>query len=398
MSSLLSSIRSYFASRSVRSEQKDVLSTLRLAIRMREDIAPADLLADARKAEADLLAVIRARRPEDLPPHLADRLAKTSGFDLLLGTMHAAGTAATRLYPPSRFPRLRENVEVLIVAISLALACRTFLIQPFKIPTGSMQPTLNGVLAAPATEPALSDRFPANLLKLAIYGKRFVQVRAKTAGRVEWAYSDTGEVAYRINGIIHPIRVAFVATPVPHLDPDHSFHLHAQPGQFVQKGDLLASGYVTGGDHVFVNKLRYRFSRPRRGDIIVFDTNLIPPSPPHNVARDTFYIKRLVGLPGESISIADRHLLADGAPITSPYPFQRLLSEPGYDGYALQPHSRLATPSDSIALAPDEFLPFGDNTHSSLDGRYFGGVPLPALVGPAFFVYWPFGPHFGSCQ
>ena len=395
---LLSALRSFRDHRRVTRDLKDALSTLRLAIRMREDVAPADLIADARKAESDLLALLRARRREDLPPHLADRLAKTSGFDLYLGTIHAAGTAAARLYPTPSHPKLRENVEVLVVAISLALACRTYLVQPFKIPTGSMQPTLNGVLAAPALEPALSDRFPANLFKLAIYGKRFVQVRAKTAGRVEWASSDTGEAAFRINGIIHPIRVSFVTTPIPRFDPDHSFHLHVQPGQFVQKGDLLATGYVTGGDHVFVNKLRYRFSRPRRGDIIVFDTNLIPPSPPYSVARDTFYIKRLAGLPGESISIADRQLLADGAPVTSPYPFQRLLSEPGYDGYALQPNSRLATASDSIDLAPDEFLPFGDNTHSSLDGRYFGGVPLPALVGPAFFVYWPFGPHFGTCQ
>ena len=81
-----------------------------------------------------------------------------------------------------------------------------------------------------------------------------------------------------------------------------------------------------------------------------------------------------------------------------PFPFQRLLSDPAYDGYALQPGSRLQTPDDAIDLAPDEFLPFGDNTHSSLDGRYFGGVPLPALVGPAFFVYWPIGPHFGPCR
>jgi signal peptidase I len=51
--------------------------------------------------------------------------------------------------PPRSFPKWRENVEVLVVAISMAMACRTYFIQPFKIPTGSMQPTLNGVTGRP---------------------------------------------------------------------------------------------------------------------------------------------------------------------------------------------------------------------------------------------------------
>ena len=52
-------------------------------------------------------------------------------------------------------------------------------------------------------------------------------------------------------------------------------------------------------------------------------------------------------------------------------------------------------PSDSITLAEDQFLPFGDNTNLSLDGRYFGGVPVRDLIGPAFAVYWPFSPRWG---
>lgn len=397
--SLLARLSRWLGRRRTRRELKDILSTLRLAIHMRDDVAPADDLAAARKAEADLLAVLRARRPADLPPDLSERLADTSGADLILETAHAAESAATRLYPPSRFPRLRENIEVLVVAISLALACRTFLIQPFKIPTGSMQPTLNGVLASPALAPAASDRFPANLVKLVLFGKRYVEVRAKASGRVEFVRSPTGGDAFRIGGIIHPVHLSWLPGPRP--DPDRSFHFFVEPGAFVQKGDLLASGYLTGGDHVFVNKLAYRFGRPARGDIIVFDTNFIPSpaNPSQSVARDTFYIKRLAGLPGESIAIADdHHLLADGVPVTAPYPFRRLLEDPAYDGYALQPASLLRTSADAIPLADDAFLPLGDNTHSSLDGRYFGGVSLRALVGPAFCVYWPLGPHFGRCQ
>ena len=51
-----------------------------------------------------------------------------------------------------------------------------------------------------------------------------------------------------------------------------------------------------------------------------------------------------------------------------------------------------------IQLGEKQFLPFGDNTTSSLDGRYFGPVTEQALAGPSFFVYWPFGAHWGRSR
>ncbi len=370
--------------RKVRKEAKEAWQAVRQAIRMRDDVAEEAVLRPAQEAERNLRLMLKRRGGID-----EAEFAVAGGRAL---------EAAAALFPPSRWPRLRENVEVLVVAISLALACRTFFVQPFKIPTGSMQPTLNGVLAAPAGDPDWSDRFPMSWVKVAVFGQRYVDVRAKATGRVEYVHLPTGEDAFRVGAEVHPIQLAWAAEPRPHIDEARSFRCHVQPGDWVAAGDRLASGYVTSGDHVFVNKLAYRFGRPERGDIIVFDTNYIPTNQPQGVAPDTFYIKRLAGMPGERISIADRRLVADGRAVEEPYPFRRLLEGEGYDGYALQPMSKLRTEADAIGLAADQFLPFGDNTHSSLDGRYFGGVSVEALVGPAFFVYWPFGPHFGVCR
>jgi len=155
---------------------------------------------------------------------------------------------------------------------------------------------------------------------------------------------------------------------------------------------------VRQGDHVFVNKVANNFARPKRGQIIVFDTNYIPEKERLGIRADTFYIKRLVGLPNETISIRDRHLVVDGKPIEEPFPFRRLLTDPAYRGYVLRPGSLLGSAGAEIRLGPKQFLPFGDNTYSSLDGRYFGPVSQQALVGPAFCVYWPFGPHWGQSR
>ena len=75
-----------------------------------------------------------------------------------------------------------------------------------------------------------------------------------------------------------------------------------------------------------------------------------------------------------------------------------MVEDPGYSGYVLadrRANAQLKSESDTVQLAEDEFLPFGDNTQQSLDGRFFGGVAMDNLIGPAFAVYWPFGERWG---
>ncbi len=355
---------------------------VRHAQRMREDVAPPADLAAAQAAEAALDTALRAR-----------------AWDRLEAACETAAAAAEKLLPPRPFPKWRENVEVLVVAISLAMACRTYFIQPFKIPTGSMQPTLNGVTAWPQEGRRWYDVPPASLVNLALFGERYVEVRARNSGRLEYAGNMNDQYVLRIGAELYPLWIAMKPdSPFFNPDPDKSMKLRFKLGDRVEAGQLIASGRVRQGDHVFVNKVANNFARPQRGQVVVFDTNYIPEKERLGIRPDSFYIKRLVGLPGETVSIRDRHLVVDGRPVTEPFPFRRLTTDPRYRGYVPRPHSRLPEEGAEIRLGDKQFLPFGDNTYSSLDGRYFGPVSEQALVGPSFFVYWPLGPHWGVAR
>ena len=372
----------FLAKRRLKKTVHVVRHLVRHALNMREDVAPAGLVASARAADAELGAAWAAR-----------------DWDRLEAVCESTAHAAEKLMPPRPFPKWRENVEVLVVAISMAMACRTYFIQPFKIPTGSMQPTLNGVTARPQDGKQWYDLPPFNLVNLALFGERYVEVKARNDGTMGPLRPYEDQYAISVGGVLHPVRLT-LRPDSPFLDaafadPEHSMRLHFNPGDQIRKGQVIASGRVRQGDHIFVNKVLYHFTRPKRGQIIVFDTNYIQDKERLGIRPDTFYIKRLVGLPNESVSIRSRHLVVDGQPVESPFPFKRQVEDPAYRGYTTRPGSLLPSESSKIQLGEGQFLPFGDNTFSSLDGRYFGPVTEKALVGPSFFVYWPLGPHWG---
>lgn len=291
-----------------------------------------------------------------------------------------------KINPPRRFAKVTEYVEIFAVALTVAMGFRTYFIQPFKIPTGSMQPTLYGIIVGAQYAPRWTDRFPLNLISLTLFGERYTEVKAKVSGQIgSQIGSDDENVVFYVNGIPHPMRKGMT--------------LFCGPGDYVAKGQVLASGRVKMGDHIFVNKVRYNFSRPRRGDISVFSTDGIQYP---NIRPNSFYIKRLVGLPGEKVGIKPPYLLVNGREITEPYSFARLLNEKdkGYNGYSTAREQAaipvfLGIPGVSSILGEGEYLFFGDNTEHSYDGRYFGPVRKEYLVGPAFMVYWPFTRRWG---
>ncbi|MBR4253135.1 MAG: signal peptidase I [Kiritimatiellae bacterium] len=354
---------------------------VRLALAMREDVAPPAAVDAAREADAKLRAAWSVRE-----------------WPALEGACERAAEAAQALMPPRPGAKWRENIEVLVVALSLAMACKCYFIQPFKIPTGSMQPTLKGIIAHPQTGKTWSDRFPFSWVKIALFGEYYQEVRAQVPGRVGDIRRWRDQEALYVAGVPHPVRLT-QKPGSPELDEEKSMTLHVRQGDFVEKGQLLASGRVVRGDQVLVNKVRYHFARPERGDIIVFDAEMIPERKRWGIPDGSFYIKRLAGLSGEDISIAGRRLVADGEPVTSPRAFERLSDDPAYNGgYVPLPGTLLPTAGSVLHVDEGTFLPLGDNTFSSQDGRFFGPVSEKALVGPAFFVYWPFGPHWGRVE
>jgi signal peptidase I len=301
------------------------------------------------------------------------------------------GLAREKVWPTRRFAALRENIEMFIVVLAVATAIRAYVIAPFKIPTGSMQPTLNGITAVPQAEPRLVDRLPFNIIPFLLFGESYVEVRAPVSGDISFVQG--GEEYFTFVNEGQTVRI-----PKPFFDEGNRmacvFFRYFGTDR-VEKGQLLASGRVRSGDMIFVDRIRYNFLPMRRGDIVVFRTEHVKHD---RVQKDQHYIKRLVGLPDETISIDPPYLKVNGKKIEQPFPFHRLLTEAGYVGYQLQPGAQLATPENKIQLGGNEFLPFGDNTRSSLDGRYFGGVPRSDLLGPAFMVFWPFTSHWGLAR
>lgn len=480
----------FFRKRSLKKQTQHLLHEARHLRYHREDIEDPVKIEALLTAEANLKERWKAR-----------------DWEALDGAGEAVQERMRDIAPVRSYAHVRENLEVLAVAISVAMAFRAYFAQPFKIPTGSMQPTLYGITSQAEFKRTIWDRVPLKYVKMAFKGEYISYVYAKATGPVSLSRrTNDNAIQYRIGGKWHKIRPG-MQTYVPLNDAR----------RIIEKGTLLAAGKVILGDHIFVNKLKYNFMPPKRGDVIVFKTRGIKHP---QIQPDAFYIKRCAGLPGETLRIENKHLVADGEPVESPFPFKRMLTEDGYNGYITPGHPesvrrnitdlvaepqietwqpmedgriqvgvridlpmervlpsnlaplclapapgspfiidnedgqfgqadirytmlnldfdcyrdrcilhaqsgytvnveiqptdpfavirqadcrfdiyslfvRLNTSRDAIHLPEDEYLPLGDNTESSLDGRYFGGVERKHLLGPAFVVYWPFNERWG---
>jgi len=116
------------------------------------------------------------------------------------------------------------------------------------------------------------------------------------------------------------------------------------------------------GEFIIVNKLAYRFGKPARGDIIVFQ---YPRNP-----REQF-IKRVIGLPGDTVRIERGQVFLNGQPLDEPY----IAAPPQYSG-------TWQVPEDALFV-------LGDNRNQSSDSHTWGVLPMNLVVGKAVFIYWP---------
>ncbi|MBA2284148.1 MAG: signal peptidase I [Ktedonobacteraceae bacterium] len=131
---------------------------------------------------------------------------------------------------------------------------------------------------------------------------------------------------------------------------------------FRTEGQSMEPGLHTG-DYVLVNKLLYLWQQPQRGDVIVFHYPL-----------DTHvdFIKRIIGVPGDTISTTSTGVSVDGQLIQEPY-----ISTAFNFG------------NETWKLGPDQFFVMGDNRDNSLDSRSWGALDRRYIVGKAVAVYWP---------
>jgi signal peptidase I len=115
-------------------------------------------------------------------------------------------------------------------------------------------------------------------------------------------------------------------------------------------------------EYVIVDKVTYQFDQPQRGDVIVFQRD--------DEERD--YIKRVIGLPGETLEVSQGQVYINGRPLDEPYI-----------------HGPTAGLVHAHLLGQDEYFVMGDNRSNSKDSRDFGAIRLSDILGRAWIVYWP---------
>ena len=133
-------------------------------------------------------------------------------------------------------------------------------------------------------------------------------------------------------------------------------------------------------DRLIVNKWIYRFQEPRRGDLVIFRTG------------SDIFIKRIVGLPGETLDIESPFVMIDGEHLTDPPIFETISSKQnGHNGYFRieEIDGEEARVSLPITLGSDEYFLMGDNSARSLDSRYFGPIKRNDILGKAIRIYYP---------
>ena len=128
-------------------------------------------------------------------------------------------------------------------------------------------------------------------------------------------------------------------------------------------------------DRVLANRFIYRFTDPARGDIVVFET---PPRAQAECGAGGTFVKRIVGLPGETVQIRVRRgaafVFVDGEPLQEPY---------------IEQDRRDIGPNEQCKVPPGHYFMLGDNRSQSCDSRIWGSVPEENLIGKVFMTYWP---------
>jgi signal peptidase I len=375
-----------------------------------------------------------------------------------------------RIYPQSS---LVENVEFFLVAAIVILGLRAYFIQPFKIPTNSMWPSYYGMTAEvfqPGEEPGTVRK----LARLLALGASNYTVKAPADGEVMvpvFLYGRSAAVAFaqkpgRSFGIFPTMlreytfmvggQQAKVSVPADFQGEfeqvlDESFKgtapsfygviqealarrtdlerstlrdtSGAQPvertvywvpiGKKLKKGESVMSFDILTGDLLFVERISYNFVQPKVGSGFVFKTGNIHSPEMQDVAGNQisqYYVKRLVGTPGDTLEIKAPVLYRNGKPIEGSDAFGKNARREGkYPGYTNNTGGPVVfdgvvvsdgtlPPGGTVTVPPNFFFALGDNSPRSKDSRYWGFVPEKDVVGRPLFIYFPLTSRWGPAR
>jgi signal peptidase I len=156
--------------------------------------------------------------------------------------------------------------------------------------------------------------------------------------------------------VVNPYRI-----PSASMEPTlHCAHTHA--------GDGCEASH---SDRVLANRFIYRFRSPHRGEIVVFNT---PKAAKEDCGEGGTFVKRLIGLPGESWSERDGFVYINGKKLNEPY---------------IKADRRDSETHSAQVIPKGQYFMMGDNRAQSCDSRVWGTVPRKNLIGEVFATYWP---------
>ena len=360
-------------------EAKHYLHGARKFLSYKRDILPKEQIEKVEKRIGDLQAAMREKRRDSVQEAIHE-------LDALIG----------KISPPPKDAGWRENVEVFLVAIVIAAGIKAYILQPFRIPTGSMQPTLFGIVGTPTNTP------PPNLLVRAFefvwLGRHYIDLKAKETDVVTRLHEHTYVNFFTFTDIVCRNRTYTLFVP---LDPLRRY-FSVREGRAYQAGETIACGHMDTGDQVFVDKVSYNFVKPAAGDVFVFKTTGITKIEAglNPAMGSQHYIKRLAGMPGQTLRIDPPRLFVNGN-VPQQFVFQRVMdAKGGYNGYSNGPEgggsfTYLGSPNETYKVPSDGYFALGDNSYHSSDSRVWGSVPERNVAGRGFFVYWPVTKRWG---
>ncbi len=354
---------------------------------------------------------------------------------------------------------LSENVDFFLVAAIVILGIRTYFVQPFKIPTNSMWPTYYGMTAENLPPGAPAPGWAGQAFRFVAFGAQRREVIASRDGEVSAQYrligdqlTDPPSLAYKIKpgrkwlffpAVVHEYTFyvdgepATVDVPEDFDDFDSvamqtffgnaaAFTAHVRDvlrthsveatpfevddeaagithvvmiplGRTVRAGQPILRFDLMTGDQLFVDRFSYHFFRPKVGEGFVFRTGNIP-----RINQDEYYIKRLVGVPGDTLEVRQPVLYRNGHPITGAQAFdlnaRRVAPYTGYT-YGSSLYGGVNLYENKTLFVPvHSFFAMGDNSSNSSDGRVWGFVPAADVIGRPLFVYFPFTRRWGPAR
>lgn len=124
------------------------------------------------------------------------------------------------------------------------------------------------------------------------------------------------------------------------------------------------------GEYLLTDKVTYRFGEPKRGDVIVFKA-------PTNEGEE--FIKRIIGLPGEKVSVKNSVIYINGSPLNEGYIGGNVVTSAG----------NFLQEGGEVIVPEEEYFVLGDNRSHSSDSRTWGFVAKKKITGRAWLIYWP---------